>query len=96
METEYNQFLSMLDNVREFSPRVYGSKIITLNEDSHYSIVEMSSSVGRVVLGFSKTTGELQDIIGPLLLPRQGQEHEFCEDLGELDACAFQATAGRG
>jgi hypothetical protein len=88
----------MLDNVKQRSPRVYGSKAIKLAHDPHYDVVEMSSSAGCVVLGLSKETGKLMDVIGPLLLPRQDHRGQVqFEDIGETcQACAFQAVAGRG
>jgi hypothetical protein len=97
MTTQYEQFLSMLDNVKHFSPRVHGSKNIKLTQDSRYYIVEMTSSAGSALLGFSKVTGDLMDVIGPLLLPRQDPRGQLgCEELNEIDTCAFQATAGSG
>jgi hypothetical protein len=73
MTTQYEQFLDMLANVKQMHPRVHGSKNIKLVHDSYYDVVEMASSAGRMIWGFSKETGELRDIIGPTLLPRQGQ-----------------------
>ncbi len=87
----------MLANVQQVQPRVYGSKTIKLAHDASYDVVEMASSAGTVLLGFSKTTGELRDIMGPILLqPRREKLHHFCDDLAELEACAFQATSGPG
>ena len=96
MTTQYEQFLGMLACVKQLHPRVYGSKNIKIAHDPNYNVVEMSSSAARILLGFSKKTGELRDIIGPMPLPRQAQQHQSCEGRGELGACALQATAGRG
>jgi hypothetical protein len=95
MPTQYNQFLEMLDNIKRFSPRAYGSKNTILAHDPHFDVVEMSSSAGTVMLGFSKETGKLMDVIGPLLLPWQDRRCQArCEELDELgQAHVFHATA---
>ncbi len=98
MTTQYEQFLNMLDNVKQFSPRVYGSKSIKLAQDPHYDLVEMSSSAGQVMWGFSRERGKLRDIIGPILLPHQYPRSEVrYEDISKISpACVFQASVGRG
>jgi hypothetical protein len=94
MTTQLEQFLTMLDNMKQFSPRVYGGKNIKLAQDPHYELVEMSSSAGHVIWGFSRETGKLMDVIGPLLLPRQDHgSHVRYEELTEIVACAFRANA---
>ena len=95
MPTQYNQFLNMLDNVKQISPRAYGSKGINLAPDSRYDVVEMSSSAGTMILGFSKETGKLMDVIGPLLPWQDRRRQVQCEGLDEFgQARAFDATAG--
>lgn len=93
--TQLEQFLGMLDNLERTFPRVHRSRNINLTQDSLYHIVEMTSSTGRMIWGFGKETGELRDILGPVLLPRL--EHQpFCEELSELIASAFQASVAGG
>jgi hypothetical protein len=77
MTTQFEQFASMLDNLERFNHRVHCSKNINLAPDSHYDVVEMSSSAGCLMLGFSRETGKLVDVIGPLLLPQQGPRGPF-------------------
>jgi len=55
MTTQLEQFLTMLDNVKQFSPRVYGGKNIKLAQDPHYELVEMSSSAG---MGLQQRDGQ--------------------------------------
>jgi hypothetical protein len=97
MTTQFEQFLTMLEGVKQFSSRVYGGKNIKLAQDPHYELVEMTSSAGHVIWGFSRETGKLIDVIGPLLLPRQDRRsHARFEELTEIDASACRAYARSG
>jgi hypothetical protein len=86
MMTQYEQFLDMLADVKQVHPRVYGSKNIRLVHDRDYEVVEVSSSAGCLLLGFSKKTGELRDIIGPMPLPRQGHSPHVLAIYAQSDA----------
>ena len=65
--SHYDQFVSMLDSVRQVSPMVFQAQEYPFNSESAYRVVEeMESGAGKIMFGFHKDTGELVDVIGPV------------------------------
>lgn len=63
--SHYDQFVSMLDSVRQVSPMVFQAQEYPFNSESAYRVVEMESGAGKIMFGFHKDTGELVDVMGP-------------------------------